>query len=479
MSKNVPQTTQKGQTPQEALMTAFKKDMDSITPYLEKLLPHKGQVGRFTQMTLVAILRDPTLLYQNRRSLLLALLYCAYKDLEPGVEDGCWLLPFKKIVTPIPAYKGLIKKAVETETAQDVQPYGIYQHDDFEFGLGVDPFIIHKPPKLGADRGELIGAYVVITKPDGVKRFHVMDRTAIEKIRAVSASYQAAPDKSPWTLWEEAMFLKTVIKQGFKYLPVKPAFRDLLVDDGRIEAGEAVAALLHESGEELPEGLVGEEPPPAEPEPTDTSEFDKLVNEKLNSPDATSYPGGSHIRRRHVEEFVKEIAASNKKVKVTPEQVKANAATKFDPYPDPQDNKKTAPGFWNTFLAWEAKKYPPPPEKTAAAAPLEDAGAGQAPSSGPATGPGEECPFPAAATGSGEAPPTEGPAPAASSTPSGEDPTFAGKRLALWDAIIDKKALDGVATKLGVQKTADITPENFEDIKWLVANYQPPKKGRK
>lgn len=485
MSKNVPQTTQKGQTPQDALMTAFKKDLEDITPYLEKLLPHKGQIGRFAQMTLVAILRDPTLLFQNRRSLLLALLWCAQKDLEPGVDDGCWLVPFKKIVTPVPSYKGLIKKAVETETATDVQPYGIYAHDDFEFGLGLDPYLKHQPPKLGADRGDLIGAYVVITKPDGVKRFHVMDRPAIEKIRNSSAGWNTEPEKqekSPWKKWELAMFLKTVIKQGLKYLPVKPAFRDLLYEDGRIEAGESVAALFHESGEELPLGLAtAEEEPPSAPEPTDTSEFDKLVEEKLQGiTDAKEYK----TRLQHVEAFIKEIAASQKKANVTPEMVKANAAKKFLPYVD--DKQKHQLGFWKTFEAWETKKYPAPPP---AAAPPEDTGG--KPETSPTInecfihGPfeGDDCPVCAQKrgepdpAGSGDNPPDHPAPPAAGAT----DPTFEGRRIALWDEIIDKKIpLSELADpKFGVTELKHITPENFGTIKWFADNYQPPKKGRK
>jgi recombination protein RecT len=465
MSQNVPQTTQKGQSPQDALMTALKDDLEDITPYLEKLLPHKGQIGRFVQMTLVAVLRDPNLLICNRRSLLLALLWCAQRDLEPGVDDGCWLIPYKKIVVPVPGYKGLIKKAVETETATDVQPYGIYKNDDIEFGLGLDPYLRHQPPKLGLERGELIGAYVVITKPGGSKRFHVMDRPAIEKIRASSASWQSDPEKSIWTKWEDAMFLKTVIKQGFKYLPVKSAFRDLLADDGRIEAGEAVAALLREGQAELPPGLeTGEEEPPPAPEPIDTSGFDKLLDEKLKT---ISSADEYKLRHQRVEEFVTETAASQKKAKVLPAQVKVKAAANFA-------------GFWTAFEAWEAKKYPAPPSAPAAAGSgtpqHSPSGEEPPPPAGASPDPGEdECPFPLANAGPGEAPPLVQSAPPAATGAIGADPTFEGRRLALWDTIIDKKAFDEVKAKFGIDKTTDITPENIDNIKWLVDNYTPSK----
>ena len=104
----------------QALVADYRKGVDGIKSYFEALLPHKGALERFIQLSYLAVTRNPDLLSCNRRSLLLALLWCAQKDLEVGVDDGAWLVPFKTLVVPVPAYKGLIKKAVETESARDV-----------------------------------------------------------------------------------------------------------------------------------------------------------------------------------------------------------------------------------------------------------------------------------------------------------------------------------------------------------------------
>ena len=240
--------------PKSVMISNFRPDLESIAPYIQRLLPWKGGMERFVQMTELAVRRNFDLLTCNRNSFLLSLIWCAQKNLEPGVDDGCWLIPFKGIVTPVPAYKGLIKVAVETGSVLDVQPYLVYEGDKFEYGLGLTPFLNHQPPKLGLDRGALIGAYVVFTMPDGSKRFAPpMDRPSIEKIRESSPAYRGDPKGSIWVKWEEAMFLKTVIKQGFKYIPVKSALRDLLYDDGQIEAGTKVSLLLHQSDPGLPE----------------------------------------------------------------------------------------------------------------------------------------------------------------------------------------------------------------------------------
>lgn len=328
--------------PKAVMIANFKPDLESIAPYIQRLLPWKGGMERFLQMTELAVRRNFDLLTCNRNSFLLSLIWCAQKNLEPGVDDGCWLIPFKGVVTPVPAYKGLIKVAVETGSVLDVQPYLVYEGDRFEYGLGLTPFLNHQPPKLGLDRGALIGAYVVFTMPDGSKRFAPpMDRPSIEKIRESSPSYRSDPKGSVWAKWEEAMFLKTVIKQGFKYIPVKSALRDLLYDDGQIEAGTKVSLLLHQSDPGLPEleeGTTGTPSPPAEK--LDTSKFDKAVK-KLKWDKETM---------ARLEKWLADTAtgASAKKGEpITPDMIKVSCSNRFEE-------------FQAKFKEWVAVNYPEP-----------------------------------------------------------------------------------------------------------------------
>ena len=83
-----------------------------------------------------------------------------------------------------------------------------------EVRYGLDEDLIHKPV-FGEQRGALIGAAVVFVMPNGSKRFHLIYRDEVEKIRNSSAAWKAAPNTGPWKEWEEQMFLKTVIKRVF------------------------------------------------------------------------------------------------------------------------------------------------------------------------------------------------------------------------------------------------------------------------
>jgi recombination protein RecT len=361
-------------SPQDALMQGFKDDLTQIVPYLESLLPGKHAVARFQRMAQFAVLRDQKLLECTKKSLLLALLWCAQKDLEPGVEDGCWLIPFKGKVTPIPAYKGLVAKAINGGSATSVDPVAVYENDDFFYCYGLEPDLRHTPPKLGTPRGELIGAYVTITLPNGEKKFRVMDREQIEKIRNSGAAWRVAPDSGPWHDWEEAMFLKTIIKQGLKTVPMSPDLRDLLNDDNMIEVGSGVGALLASAGTEVPDELKGPDEEAAketaaaaittkEQEKKAAAVFDSLVETEL----ANLPVEEAQARREHLEENLK-ISAKNTKKTVA--AFKIFAAPFFHPYVN--EKKEPKEGFWKTFLKWELANYPevssgsptgsPPPE---------------------------------------------------------------------------------------------------------------------
>lgn len=441
--------------PKDALMVAFKKDMVEIGPYLESMLP-KAIVPRFIRMAQLAVLRDPKLMECTRKSLLLAILWCAQKNLEPGVDDGCWLIPFKGKVVPIPAYKGLIAKAAEYGAAKSVDAYAVYEHDNFFYEYGLDPKVEHTPPKLGEDRGELVGAYVVITLPNGDKKFRVMDWPSIEKVRNASAAWKGAPDSGPWHDWTEAMSLKTVIKNGLKTVPMAPDLRDLLGDDHRLEMGAGVGALLAEAGAEVPDDLRGAETEKPEEETTarkskvDITAFDLLVKKELAA--AGLDETAADFRLEHLKENLK-ISAKNTKKSV--DQFKEFAANYFYPYTSAKDGTEK-PGFWHTFLTWEADRYPtttPEAQAAADAAHAQQTGSGEG-GEAQETGTGAGAPG-AQGTGGEE---NEDPF-----APKQEpQPIFADQKKALVMKILGKPI---PLADLGITSLdADIMPENFAAI---------------
>ncbi len=269
-------------------MENFKGEVQKVTPYLKTLLGNDDMVDRFVKMTHLALMRDPKLLQADVKSLLMALIWAAYRDLEPGVEDGVWLIPYRVkgvlTVTPVPGYKGLIKRAEETSSVARVQSYPIYQGDTVEVRYGLDEDLIHEP-SFGDQRGALIGAAVVFTMPDRSKRFHVMYRADIEKIRNSSPAWKSAPGSGPWARSGRSDVPKDSDQAGLQgNSGEKPVAGP---DPGRQSPGGRRHRRKPSDGNrpgtpgQLGRGGGRRDPTPAKEENLDTSAFDKLVDEKL------------------------------------------------------------------------------------------------------------------------------------------------------------------------------------------------------
>jgi recombinational DNA repair protein RecT len=134
-------------------------------------------------------------------------------QIGPG---GIWIVPFmnrrtgKKEALCVPDYRALIflgkKNGVITHGYADV----VKEKDEFSIEKGDTPRCIHKPAL--SNRGALIGAYAVISLPDGSKHIEWMDKEEIEKTKNSSK----AATCGPWVDWYEEQAKKTVIKRAMK-----------------------------------------------------------------------------------------------------------------------------------------------------------------------------------------------------------------------------------------------------------------------
>jgi recombinational DNA repair protein RecT len=111
-------------------------------------------------------------------------------------------------------YQGLLKKVRNTGELVSISANVVYERDHFEYELGDDERIVHKPA-IG-DRGKPVAAYAIAKlKSGGIER-EVMDATAIRQVQAVS---RATSDDGPWAKWPDEMARKTVIRRLYKRLP--------------------------------------------------------------------------------------------------------------------------------------------------------------------------------------------------------------------------------------------------------------------
>jgi phage RecT family recombinase len=162
---------------------------------------------------------QPELLECDRKSLLLATLRAANDGLIPDGREGTFVV-FRdrkrnsKTAQWMPMYGGLLKKVRNTGELLSISANVVYQRDQFDYELGDDERIVHKPAV--AERGPPIAAYAIARlKGGGVER-EVMPWADVLKVRDVS---RARGEGTPWDVWESEMARKTVIRRLYKRLP--------------------------------------------------------------------------------------------------------------------------------------------------------------------------------------------------------------------------------------------------------------------
>lgn len=155
-----------------------------------------------------------------------------YAALVPKRQGNAWTCVLQ------PQYQGLVKLITDTKSVITTDAQIVREGDEFDYGLGLEPFIRHKP-KLGSEQRPIIAAYAYAVLPGGVKQVEIMDIETLDKIREASDSYQAYKAKKVstcvWVTWHGEMCRKSVLKRLCKWLPKteqwEPLAKAIALDD--------------------------------------------------------------------------------------------------------------------------------------------------------------------------------------------------------------------------------------------------------
>lgn len=214
---------QQNQQPANRQPKTIEDYLKQMAPAMAEALPKHMNIDRLTRIALTTIRTTPDLRKADPASLLGAVMQAAQLGLEPGLLGHCYLLPFKNNkkgiteVTFIIGYKGMIDLARRSGHIESIYAHAVYENDEFEYELGLDPKLIHRPTR-DPNKGAFIGAYAVAKFKDGGYQMEFMSRADIEqrkkRSKAANSSY------SPWTTDYEEMAKKTVVRHMWKYLPI-------------------------------------------------------------------------------------------------------------------------------------------------------------------------------------------------------------------------------------------------------------------
>jgi len=213
-------------------VSALQKFFNARTKQLQAALPAylRDRPDRYIRLATTALIQNPKIQDCNMVSIINSLWISAQLGLEPNTPLGHgWLIPYGKVCTFQPGYRGLLDLGFRAGTFKAASPVVVYAGDVFEYEEGLDVKLIHRPvpPSQrkkraggeGPEDWDWIGAYCRVKLPDGTPDVHWMWR---EEIEAVKRKASRAGDDSPWGKWFWEMVKKTPVKRHMKFLRLSP-----------------------------------------------------------------------------------------------------------------------------------------------------------------------------------------------------------------------------------------------------------------
>lgn len=215
----------------------IKDYINAMSGEIAKALPQVMTPERFTRIALSAVSNTPKLGNCTPQSFLGAMMNAAQLGLEPNTPLGqAYLIPFenrKKGITECQfqiGYKGLIDLAYRSGEVKMIDAQTVYENDEFEYELGIDPVLKHKPART--NRGNPIYFYATFKLTNGGQGFQVM---SIEDVQEHAKKYSKTYNNGPWQTNFEEMAKKTVLKKLLKYAPLKTEFVKQVTSDETIK----------------------------------------------------------------------------------------------------------------------------------------------------------------------------------------------------------------------------------------------------
>jgi recombination protein RecT len=199
--------------------TIEKYEKKNLTELLEGSSMTPAQ---FKQIVINELKRSPKLqeaFIKNPASLFASILHCAEMGLNPSQMVGeFFFIPYKDSITPILGYKGLLTLLMRSSKVKKIWSEVVYEDDDFEYELGLEPKLLHTPNHLAVRNSNNIKCIYACAKIENEVIFKVMFKNEIQNIINMSKVpndlfFNDKKDPEQW------MAKKTVLKQLAKLMP--------------------------------------------------------------------------------------------------------------------------------------------------------------------------------------------------------------------------------------------------------------------
>ena len=225
----------------------FGKNLELWKPRLSAYLPTQIKPDRVISLALHAVTKSKGLLECKRQSVIAGVVAAMQVGLELHTPlNHAYLIPFNdkkrgKIAQLVIGYPGYIELMHRSGKVEMIDCRVVYQGDHFEYALGTNCYIEHRPGPV-EDRGNVTHFYAIVwLKGSQRPLVEVMPAEDVNAIRDRSASYRSAEKyhkhDSPWHTDYEIMGRKTVLKRIQKWAPKSADMARAIELDNAAEAG--------------------------------------------------------------------------------------------------------------------------------------------------------------------------------------------------------------------------------------------------
>jgi recombination protein RecT len=215
-------TTHKPQNP----AAAFSKFMDGFKGQMALALPKHLTADRMARLALSAFSSSPQLQQCDPRTIAASIMTASTLGLEPGVNGQGYLIPYKTTCTFVPGWKGLVDIANRSGRVS-VWTGAVHEGDHFEYALGDNPFIQHRPGD--EDSPDKLTHVYAVGRVNG-SNYPVIEVWSMKKVWKHRDKYNKVGNRH-YSYRDEEMYARKVpLLQVLKYMPAS------------IELSNAVAA---------------------------------------------------------------------------------------------------------------------------------------------------------------------------------------------------------------------------------------------
>lgn len=200
-------------------------------------LPKHLNPDRMLRLALTAFSTQPALRKCTGQSILASIVVASQLGLEPGVAGQGYLIPYKDTCTFVPGWQGMVGLLNNTGRAT-AWTGAVFEGDVFDFQLGSEPKLTHKPGENYGDFEKLTHVYAV-GKVNGAE-MPIIECWPISRVWKHRDKNNKVGNAHYSYKHPEMYARKVVLLQVLKYLPRSIELNNAIVSADSAEMGVPV-----------------------------------------------------------------------------------------------------------------------------------------------------------------------------------------------------------------------------------------------